>query len=274
MTSAKTTTRMAVSDFGKQMYRLAHDGLSSDLQRFIPDDWHLYDQELHLRLRHQDGRFFLREKYPLEVTALALRYSVLPPGTRGLVCPLRISYGPIDGVDMDFDHQGAVILTNRSSVYAYEPYGLYTKHASYLDCIYELLDPLRSHGWTLGKYPAHDGPDHVGIQTIIQQKNNAQFDQMVRYARRHRPELAEDLVAASKQGWALHNDLTIGVFDLMDRAPSYDTEYLFGLYTSKNCVTITLVELVYFMREEPLKYDEFNTTHPNLILLDKYHKML
>jgi hypothetical protein len=269
--------RLAISDFGQIMFDLAHEGLIPSLTNHIPDGWAVHERELNLNLHHKDGRFFLGNSSPTEVSAIGLRYTTLPSGST-LVVSLRINYGEsIDGVPIPFNHQGAIILAAPMTVTIYEPYGIYAKKSSYFSCIEELLEPLRRTGWTLAKYAPHAASSYGGgLQTIVQKKNNAQFNAMLKYAERYCCGGAVQLLKDRSEN--IHNDKTIGTGELLDNphwcGPAYNSQYLFGMYTSKNCVTISLVELCYVAFGKPLRYEDFEVDNPNLILLRKYDKLL
>lgn len=265
--------RLAISDFGQIMFDLAHKGLIPSLTAHVPKNWVVHDRELNLNLHHKDGRFFLRNSSPTEVSSIGLKYTTLPEG-HTLAVSLRIDYGEsIDDVPILFNHQGAIVLAAPMTVTIYEPYGVYAKKSDYFGCIEELLEPLRRTGWSVVKYGPHASG---GIQTIVQKKNNAQFNAMLKYAERYCCGGAVQLLKDRSEN--IHNDKTIGTGELLANpdqcGPVYNSQYLFGMYTSKNCVTISLVELCYFAFGKSLRYEDFAVDNPNLILLRKYDKLL
>jgi hypothetical protein len=220
-----------------------------------------------------------------------------------LIIPIILNYGRGD----NFVHQTLLIIDFTGKIMFYEPYGKYNKYnMDYSRCIcnlFKIFGTFLSTSTNYTQYKICDTYHNVynldrGIQDIIMQKNNnrfdkfkIQYDEIIKKIQIYFPD--ENY---NKNAISITDDKTVNIVRLMSVLNKYDNrnkkkefnhiyEEAMKLYcgmNSKTCVTITLVEIDYFLgipkkdQEKKLNefYNKFNVEVPNNVLMNKLSDLL
>lgn len=222
-----------------------------------------------------------------------------------IMIPIILNYGRDD----NFVHQTMLIVDFTGKIMFYEPYGKYTKYnMDYSKCVCDLFSIFSIffsyHRDSYNHYTICDTYHKVynldrGIQDIIMQINNnkvdefkMRYDELIKKIQTDFPDMDYN-----KNNISISDDKTIHIVRLMSVLNNYNDysdkknefnhiyEEAMKMYcsmNSKTCVTITLVEINYFLgipkkdQEKKIKelYNSFNVTNPNNVLMDKLSNLL
>jgi hypothetical protein len=169
-------------------------------------------------------------------------------------------------------HQGGIILdANKRLAIVYEPYGRYEKMGiDYSNAIGDVLSVCFPDLTPTTFHKHLSLPD--GLQSIILARNNAQAQQFNTEMDRLRQLLKQKGVKVNeRKDGTMSNDSTVVILDYMDRlryAPDPEIRNavieLYKKFTSKTCVTLTLIELyTFFTGDVNILYKKIDVEEPN-----------
>lgn len=182
-----------------------------------------------------------------------------------LFIPFLVDYGRNTGIV----HQCAFLIDLERGIFIfYEPYGTYSKYGKgYAETMREFVNiyadvlprkytesmRIKSHVRFTTFHEMIGRP--IGIQSIIMEKNNRRFPEFERQigeiVARFKSVLPDDLGESSDTG---ESDKTVNSLNLLDFLYKQKHDYsdalsLYNSFSSKNCVSITLIELNEFFAD-------------------------
>jgi hypothetical protein len=218
-----------------------------------------------------------------------------------LIIPVILDYGRGE----NFVHQTLLIIDFTGKIMFYEPYGNYSKYdKDYSKCICSLFSIFKvffpkNTNVVCDTYHNIYGLDE-GIQSIIMKKNNeryeefnVQYDNIIKKIQFNFPD-----INYKKYDIPITDDKTVNILNLIQVLNKYDkvhkskkTEFniiydevmkIYCSMNSKTCVSITLIEIDYFLKvpknnqkQKILEfYNLFKVPIPNNILMNKLSQLL
>jgi hypothetical protein len=176
--------------------------------------------------------------------------------------PLTVNYGKTSSVN----HQCALIINkNTKGILFYEPYGTYVKYNSdYSACMKQLCDVLvgvlnmeKSKSWVYDTFHNHinQNTETGGIQTILCNYNNKLYNHWSKLMLEIFPnwEIVKHMYLDDLDKKDL-NHYILNVLDKLYKKRDHDNIikalYIYGMSNSKTCVSITIMEIDWYLKYE------------------------
>lgn len=238
------------------------------LQKLLPKNVIMYKENLMIKLAIKNDKWECETD--LSFIASDLRKIGNNRNIKAIYYQATYQYG-----DNRLMHKGAIFAFNtKKTILFYDPYGTYSKYGlDYLQPMIRSLNP----GSDIKADKFHNKPEILKTQSIILEKNNRRSSEYNALVKSIEPDLdVKDNRISMHDGkqYREQYDATFSTFELLKKITPARIE-IFGKYSSKICVTITIVETYHFFNNSLDEYyKEISVTNnPNEVIM-KYLKKI
>jgi len=257
-----------------QTYRLSYLLVQcKDIDRFIlgkllPKNVLMYKKNLMIKLNIKNDKWEC--EIDLSFIASDLRKIGNDQNIKAIYYPATYQYG-----NNQLMHKGAIFAFNtKKTILFYDPYGTYSKYGA--DYLEPMIRSLKAgSGIKVDKF--HNKPEILKTQSIVLEKNNRRSSEYNNLVRLIEPDLdTKDNRVSIHDGkeYREQYDATYSTFKLLKKINPARIE-IFGKFSSKICVTITIVETYHFFNNSLDEYyrEISATNNPNEVIM-KYLKKI